>query len=138
MHFSNKPAALFALLCTSLPFTTPAPNFQSRQIAQCSTAGGCLTCTYRPIFLYYAYSIYIPDDKIIDETCGAGVLDNLHGRGCTITNWQCGYIDDGPAAQIWFNADPQCGGDDVGNALRAADTWKGFGGSKEIHEEKDI
>ncbi|KAK6535398.1 hypothetical protein TWF694_001859 [Orbilia ellipsospora] len=118
MHFSTifTTAAAILLTSPSLPLTTASPVGDAKLKPRQGTIG----CTYTsPGGVYYAYTITVPNDKIIDATCGGGFLDNLHGRGCSITAWGCDYVN-GSGARITFNADPFCGPDDVSAASNAA------------------
>lgn len=58
-----------------------------------------------------------------DEQCGSGFLDNLHGRGCSETGWECNYANDGKTMNAGFNTEVGCQDFDVSGAINAA-----FGG----------
>ncbi|PLN75623.1 hypothetical protein BDW42DRAFT_199329 [Aspergillus taichungensis] len=58
-----------------------------------------------------------------DNDCGSGFLDNLHGRGCSVTGWECSYANDDKTMNAGFKTDSLCDDRDVGEAIKAA-----FGG----------
>ncbi|KAK2759781.1 hypothetical protein FQN54_002515 [Arachnomyces sp. PD_36] len=82
-------------------------------------------CVYRYQFRsIYQWNVVIPDaDDYTDDECGSGFLDNIDGRGCSVTNWGCNYADDETTMNANFAADLACGDDDISAAINAA-----FGG----------
>ncbi|KAF2636455.1 hypothetical protein P280DRAFT_522089 [Massarina eburnea CBS 473.64] len=79
----------------------------------------------------WAYNVVIQNAKKYTKGgCGSGFLDNLHGQGCTITNWGCNYATDSSGMDFMeanFQGDLGCDGGDVGSAI-----WKAFGHLKGI------
>ncbi|KAF3927860.1 hypothetical protein ABW20_dc0103981 [Dactylellina cionopaga] len=122
MQFSTIFSVGTVLLGISIPVAMAAPTVVPAAKIQARQDNGNILCTYNGESgqFYDTWNIYIPNDNIVDSTCGAGFLDNLNGRGCSITEWGCAYDNGGPAATLTFQADTLCGTDDVQNAIAAA------------------
>jgi hypothetical protein len=60
-----------------------------------------------------------------DDTCGSGFLDNINGRGCAVTGWDCHYANDDKTMNAGFKTQTTCSDVDISNAINAA-----FGGKK--------
>lgn len=85
-------------------------------------------CTWKWSAGYGYWNVVINDaSDFTDDTCGSGFLDNVNGRGCSVTGWGCNYADDGKTMNAGFKTDFFCSSDDIGSAIKAA-----FGG-KEVH-----
>ncbi|PKY06684.1 hypothetical protein P168DRAFT_316671 [Aspergillus campestris IBT 28561] len=79
-------------------------------------------CTWiEKVPTHYHYNVVINDaTDFTDDQCGSGFLDNLHGRGCAVTGWDCNYADDDKTMNAGFNTDTACEDDDVSKAINAA------------------
>lgn len=78
-------------------------------------------CSYEEGLVGNTYNVVINNAKRYDtSTCGTGFLDNIHGRGCTVTSWGCNYAADGDTLNANFCTDSACGTDDIQDAINAA------------------
>ena len=145
MHFTS---AIFTSLLATAALAAPSPLAGSRSINKAPTrvveqkreasytaavnpAKPSISfeqqCTYAEEYAsIMVYNVVIADAKQYDSGgCGAGLLDNLHGNGCTITGWGCNYANDAsgvPYLNANFNGDLGCDSGDVGSAI-----WHAFG-----------
>lgn len=87
-------------------------------------------CTWREEYSsIYKYNVVVNNAKVFTHgVCGKGFLDNMHGEGCTVTNWGCNY--DGKSMNANFNTDLGCNPEKIEWAI-----WKAFGGRNvECHQ----
>lgn len=118
MHFSKQTALTLALAFTS----TVMGDIVNPSDPELSLDEQCV---YRWQFRsVYQWNVVISDaSDFTDDECGSGFLDNINGRGCSVTNWGCNYADDESTMNANFTTDMACGDDDISAAINAA-----FGG----------
>lgn len=129
MLFSKQIAALS--LAVTLVAASPTPQNNAKMLdrrlvnpaepelsttTECSYLAGIMSA--------HQYNVVIEKaSDYTDDECGSGFLDNIHGRGCTVTSWGCNYASDETTMNANFYTDTACGGDDISAAINAA-----FGG----------
>lgn len=91
-------------------------------------------CTWKWAAGFGYWNVVINDaSDFTDDTCGSGFLDNVNGRGCSVTGWGCHYADDGKTMNAGFKTDFFCSGDDISSAINAA-----FGGKDVFCGDYDL
>ena len=110
MRFTTT--AFVTSLAATTAFAAPATPIEKRDTppAQCVSKHGSVS---------NFWGIYYPQRGGNVGDWGVGILDNVRGHGCLVTNWQA-VPDNGNGIAVTFNAPLTCQAYDIAAALNAA------------------